>query len=208
MSSHPDQGHRRTGRRPGESSTREAILASARRRFAEHGYARAGLRDIAADAGVDQKLIAHFFGSKQTLFVMAIGLPVNPVDVLTGVLEGGDEEVITERLAAVLTGILEQPELVQRMAALIRAAATESQVAAMLRDFFPGELLKAVRGQLGPGDRPLRLNLFGSQIVGLVMVREVIGIEPVASKSAKPIAAAVAPTLARYLVGPLSADER
>jgi AcrR family transcriptional regulator len=44
--------------RAGSTSTE----ASRRR---DYGFDRASLRAIAAEAGVDQKLIAHFFGSKQ-----------------------------------------------------------------------------------------------------------------------------------------------
>jgi AcrR family transcriptional regulator len=203
MSSQPHGAGRRSGRRPGESGTREAILSAARHQFGEHGYARVALRGIAAEAGVDQKLIAHFFGSKQQLFLAAVGLPVNPAEILPVVLAGGDPATVTERLSEELTTILEQPELVQRIAAVIRAAATEPEVAGMLREFFPGQLVGTVQGLLGPGDPRVRLNLFGSQIVGLVMLREVLVIEPLASAPARAIAEAVAPTLARYLVGPL-----
>jgi AcrR family transcriptional regulator len=35
------------------------------------------VRAIAAAVGVDPKLIAYLFGSKQQLFVAAIGLPLN-----------------------------------------------------------------------------------------------------------------------------------
>ena len=72
---------RRGGRRPGPSGPARRSSAAARH-FAQHGYDRASLRGIAAEAGVDQKLIAHFFGSKQQLFVAAVGLPFNPGEVL------------------------------------------------------------------------------------------------------------------------------
>jgi AcrR family transcriptional regulator len=203
MSSDATPGVRRSGRRPGDSGTREAILAAARVRFAAQGYAGSTLRAIAADAQVDQKLIAHFFGSKQALFLAAVGLPVNPVEILPRVLAGADRAAVIERLARELTAVLERPELAQRLAAVIRASASEPEVAQMLRDFFPGQLLEATRGLLGPGDSRLRLNLFGSQIVGLVMLRAIVGAEPLASAPARAIADAVAPTLARYLIGPL-----
>ena len=208
MSSHVDQAGKRSGRRPGESGTREAILAAARRQFSEHGYARAALRGIAAEAGVDQKLIAHFFGSKQQLFLAAVGLPLDPAQVLPAVLEGGDPTTVTQRLANVLTRILEQPELAQPIAAVIRAAATEPEVRELLREFFPGALLDRLKGLLGQGDPGLRLNLFGSQLVGVILVRDVISVEPMTSTPARGIADAVAPTLTRYLIGPLNPDER
>jgi len=50
------------------AATREAILASARRTFAEHGYDGAGVREIAKGAGVTAMLINRYFGSKEQLF--------------------------------------------------------------------------------------------------------------------------------------------
>jgi AcrR family transcriptional regulator len=200
----------RSGRRPGTSGTREAILGAARRQFADHGYGRASLRSIAAAAGVDQKLIAHYFGSKQQLFLAAIGLPISPGDVLLRVLGDGERDlaVVTARLVDALTAILEQPELVQSIAALIRAGASEPDVAQLLRAFFPGAVLESVEGLLGPGDPAYRLNLVGSQVIGLVMARAVVGLEPMSSMPARAVAESVAPNLARYLIGPLDAAAR
>ena len=63
---------RRSGRRPGDSGTREAIRAAAVRLFAEQGYDRTSMRAVAAAAAVDPKLVAHYFGSKQQLFVSVV----------------------------------------------------------------------------------------------------------------------------------------
>lgn len=46
-------------------ATREAILASARRAFALSGYDGAGVRDIAAGAGVTAMMVNRYFGSKE-----------------------------------------------------------------------------------------------------------------------------------------------
>jgi AcrR family transcriptional regulator len=198
---------RRGGRRPGPSGTREAILAAAGRHFAQHGYDRASLRGIAAEAGVDQKLIAHFFGSKQQLFVLAVGLPFNPGEVLPAILAGNPDS-IGERLAALLVEVLEQPELHQRLTGVVRAAASEPEVARMLREFLTRELFGPAAEMLGTEDGPFRANLVGAQIVGLVMARYVVAIEPLATMPARAVATAIAPTLERYLLGPLGRDER
>jgi AcrR family transcriptional regulator len=197
---------RRGGRRPGPSGTREAILAAAGRHFAQHGYDRASLRGIAAEAGVDQKLIAHFFGSKQQLFVLAVGLPFNPGEVLPAILAGNPDS-IGERLAALLVEVLEQPELHQRLTGVVRAAASEPEVARMLREFLTRELFGPAAEMLGTQDGPFRANLVGAQIVGLVMARYVVAIEPLATMPARAVATAIAPTLERYLLGPLGRDE-
>ena len=54
------------------AATREAILEAATRRFANDGYQRAGVREIAADAGVTAALVNRYFGSKEKLFAEVI----------------------------------------------------------------------------------------------------------------------------------------
>lgn len=208
MPTSPIRRGRRSGRRPGESGTREAILAAAREQFAMHGYGRAAMRAIAAGAGVDQRLIAHYFGSKQQLFLSAVGFPINPAEILPRVLAAGDETAVTAGIARELTAVLERPEMVQSLAAVIRATATEPEVARLMTDFFPDQVLAAVQGMLGPGDGRLRLTLFGSQLIGLVMGRAVIGLEPLASAPAGDVANAVAPNLTRVLLAPLDESGR
>ena len=197
---------KRTGRRPGPTTTREAILRAAARQFAAHGYDRASLRRIAGEAGVDQKLIAHYFGSKQQLFVAAIGLPLDPGTVLPVVLEREDG-TLADRLTDAVVTLLEQPEIHERVTGVIRGAATHPEMARMLREFLTRAVFEPIASSLDT-DRPLlRANLVGSQIVGLLMARSVVGVEPLASLPARTLAEAVAPTLERYLVGPLTASD-
>src|SRR5215212_814751 len=49
--------------------TRAEILGAARRLFAERGYARTSVRDIAQAAGVSAQTVYDSVGSKQTLVV-------------------------------------------------------------------------------------------------------------------------------------------
>ena len=208
MSTHQSREPLRSaGRRPGTSGTRDAILAAATRQFAEHGYDRASLRAIASDAGVDHKLIGHFFGTKQQLFVAAVGLPLNPAEVLPGLL-AGDRDTLGQRLGALLLTVLEAPELHQRMTSVIRAAATEPQIARMMREFLGRELFGPATRLLDADDGPFRANLAGSQLVGLIMARYIIKIEPLASMPPAVVAAAIAPTLQHYLLGQLNPNER
>lgn len=57
-----------TPRRRDAAATRRAILLSARKAFARAGYDGAGLREIAANAGVTAMLVNRYFGSKEGLF--------------------------------------------------------------------------------------------------------------------------------------------
>ncbi len=53
-------------------ATKARIIAAAARAFSEHGYAQAGIREIARDAGVAGSLIVQHFGSKARLFEAAM----------------------------------------------------------------------------------------------------------------------------------------
>jgi AcrR family transcriptional regulator len=195
---------RRSGRRPGDSGTREAIRAAAIEQFSDRGYDRPSMRSIAQQAGVDPALVSHFFGSKHALFVDVVDLPFDPAQVVPMVFGGGDRDDVGARLAGFLVGVLEQPAGRQRIIGLVRAAASEPEAARMVRDLLTREILARVVQELGVDDAPLRANLVASQVVGLVMARYILALEPLASMPADEVAALVAPTLQRYLTEPLA----
>jgi AcrR family transcriptional regulator len=198
---------RRSGRRPGDSGTREAIRSAASRQFAELGYDRTSMRSVAREAGVDPALVAHFFGTKHQLFVDVVELPFDPDQVLP-VLFAGQPEEIGRRFADFLLTTLENPEARRRLTGLVRAAASEPDAARMVRELITREVFARVVDALGVNDAHLRATLLGSQVVGLIMARYVIGIEPLASLPPDAVAAAIAPNLQRYLTGPLGASAR
>ena len=196
---------RRSGRRPGESGTKEAIRAAAARQFAELGYDRTSLRSIAREAGVDQKLVAYFFGAKQQLFVEVVRLPFEPAVVVPMVF-GGERERVGERVAQFILAVLDDPEGRRPLVGLVRAAASEAEAARMVRELLTREVIARIVEALGVDDADFRASLVGSQIVGLLMARYIVGLEPLASLPAERVAAAIAPNLQRYLVEPLGAD--
>lgn len=73
----------------------------------------------------------------------------------------------------------------------------------MVRELVLGQLVGPLVEALGAPDPLLRATLIGSQVIGLAIVRYVIAVEPLASTPAAELAAAVAPTFQRYLVGDL-----
>jgi AcrR family transcriptional regulator len=193
---------KRPGRRAGESGTREAITEAARRQFAQRGFDRTSLRSVAKEAGVDPTLVSHFFGSKQELFVNVVELPFDPAAVLPGVV-AGDRDEIGLRLARFIVGLLESDEGRQRFTGLIRAAASEEAAARLVREIVTHRILGTIAEHLGADDAAFRASLAGSQVVGLVMARYVVGVEPLASRPAEEVAETIAPVLQHYLTEPL-----
>jgi AcrR family transcriptional regulator len=193
---------KRRGRRPGPSGTREAITQAARRQFSDLGYDRASIRSVAAEAGVDPALVVHYFGSKQRLFLAAIELPFEVGDLVER-LETGPREQVGERVARFALEVLGNPDARARWTGMIRAAASDPDAADILREVLTQRIFEPLAEALGSEDAQLRANLASSQMVGLVMARYIIAIEPLASADAETVVSAIAPTLQRYLVGPL-----
>jgi AcrR family transcriptional regulator len=193
---------RKRGRRPGTSETREAIADAARRCFAELGYDRASIRAVAEQAGVDPALVMHFFGSKQRLFVSVMALPFEPEDVLPALVTGHPSDA-GARFAEWIVGVLEDPRSRLIMTGMARSAASEPEVADLVRELVSARIVGALAGGLEDADAPLRASLVASQVIGLIMARYVIRIEPLASLAPDALVEALAPNLQRYLMGPL-----
>jgi AcrR family transcriptional regulator len=170
----------RTGRRPGPTSTRGAILDAARRHFAETGYAATSLRTIAADAGVDPTVLLHFFGSKDGLFRAVVGWPFDPAEVEQHLAAHCDERP-GARLARTFFHYWEHPNSGPALAALTRSAMTHAESAALLRDFVGRELFGRVAGLVSGADAQLRIQTAVGQLIGVAMLRYVLRLEPIAS---------------------------
>ena len=193
----------RTGRRPGESTTREAILDAARDAFADRGFAATSIRSIATAAGVDGALVHHYFGTKQQLFAAAMELPLDPSTVVPALLEP-EIEGLGERIVRFFLGVWDQPAPRSRIQAVLRSALTEEAAATLLREFVTTQVLGPVAAALGKPDAELRAALVGSQLVGLGLLRYLVRIEPLASADTETVVAAIAPTIQRYLTGDLA----
>ena len=194
----------RTGRRTGDSGTREAILDSARLRFAEHGYDGATIRGIAAGAAVDPALVHHFYGNKEKLFAAAMRLPAVPSEVIAAALAGGGGASPGTRLVAAVLAVWEDPAVHGVILGLLRSAMNSEQAAGLLREFITDAILAPVRALAradSPEDAAYRAGAVASQMLGLALTRYVLRIGPVAAASTADLAATIGPTIERYLTG-------
>ncbi len=193
----------RRGRRPGSPDTRAAILAEARTLFAAQGYAGTSVRAVASAAGVDAALVHHYFGTKDDLFLAALELPIDPRVALAPAIAAGPDGA-GERMLRVFLSVWDDPAAAARPCWVSVRGVVDPDGQRLLRDGF----LPAVLGPVGVAlgiDRPeLRMPLLASQVLGLILVRYVLAVEPVASMTADEVVAIYAPTLQRYLTGPLA----
>lgn len=191
---------RTRGRRPGGLDTRSAIVGEARRQFGDTGYASTTLRSVAAGAGVDPRLVLHYFGSKRGLFLEAVELPVDPSIVVSQAFRG-DSGTVGERVATLILDVLDDPTARQSIMGILRWAVTDPEAAELVRDILSERLLLPIARELTADQPELRASLVATHVVGLAIARHVVGVEPLASASRETLLAALAPAITHYLLG-------
>jgi AcrR family transcriptional regulator len=187
----------RTGRRPGRSGSREAILDAARRSFAERGYDRTTIRGVAGEAGVDPALVAHYFGPKDALFGAALELPRAPADALAAALDAPDDE-LGARIAETFLSVWDDAGA-GALVALLRSASANEQAAETMREFGRAELVSRIAERIGGRGAELRAALIVSHLIGLANMRYIVRMEPVASASAAQLVDRLGPALQHYV---------
>ncbi|APT10353.1 TetR/AcrR family transcriptional regulator [Mycobacterium avium subsp. hominissuis] len=193
---------RRRGRPAGPSGSRERILASARELFARNGIRNTSIRAVAAAAGVDSALVHHYFGTKEKLFAAAVQIPIDPMQVI-----GPLREVPVDDLGYALPSMLLplwDSEVGAAFIATLRSILAGEEISlfrTFIQDVIGVEVGPRVDNPAGSG--VIRIQFVASQLVGVVMARYILELEPFASLPPEQIAATIAPNLQRYLTGDL-----
>ena len=193
---------KRPGRPPGSSDTRERILTCARELFARNGFENTSIRAVAAAANVDSALVHHYFGTKQQLFGAALQLPIDPMEVL-GPLRATPVDELGLKLPSVLLPLWDSklgPALIATLRSILTGPEVEL-VRSFFREIIVAEIAARVDDPTGTGI--LRAEFVATQLVGVVMARYILELEPFASLPAEQIAETIAPNLQRYLTGDL-----
>jgi AcrR family transcriptional regulator len=188
----------RIGRPRGKTDTRNVILATARHMFADAGYDKTSVRDLAAAAGVDPAMIRHYFGSKAELFRATMGWPFEPDELAARIL-GGKHHEIGERLTRVFFHAWEQPESRAPLLAILRGAATHQESATLVRQFIQGQVYSRMAAALAAPDAELRIDLAMSQLLGIAYLRHILKVEPVASTPVEELITRVTPVISAHL---------
>jgi AcrR family transcriptional regulator len=195
----------RTGRRPGETRTRDAITAAAGRQFGERGFADTTIRSVAEEAGVDPALVIQFFGSKDGLFVASVRWPFDPAAELPAVI-GDDPEGVGARVVGLFVRTWDEERGRNPIVALLRTATVREPAERQLREFLERELMRPVVTALG-SDRPeLRMSLVATHLLGLGIARYILRFEPLASMAPDDVVRLLAPSVQAALTGPLPAS--
>jgi AcrR family transcriptional regulator len=192
---------RRSGRRSGESGTREAILEAARTQFIATGFRGTTIRSVAKAAGVDPALVLHFFRNKDALFAEAVRPPINPAALLREALERAPDSA-GAALVEFLLDAWDSEDTNRTMLAIVRSAMTEEVAAKMVREQIVGSVAQALA--VCGIDRPeYRAALVATQMAGIAVGRYVVGFRALVEADRDDLVTAFGPTVQRYLTGDL-----
>jgi AcrR family transcriptional regulator len=184
------------GRRPGPTTTRDAILSAARDLFAEKGYDGASLRAIARAAGVDPALVHHFYGNKESVFVAAMRFPLDPSELVPKILSAPRDR-LGEAMVRTFMEVWDAEERRAPLLAMLRSAMTNEQIAALMREFVTSALF-ARAGEIHQIPM-LRINAAVGQMLGVALLRYVLKVEPIASATEDELVEQLAPAIQFHL---------
>ncbi|MGZ4437523.1 MAG: TetR/AcrR family transcriptional regulator [Nocardioides sp.] len=190
------------GRRPGGPDTRGQILDAARGSFARDGFGGTTIRAVAAEAGVDPSLVHHYFGSKDDLFLAALSIEADPREVVPAVFAEGLDGA-GERLLRSMLGVWDDPAVRLPLVALVRSSLGGETSQSLLHDGLVRMVLTPLRAVLPADEADRRSQLVATQVIGLIVGRYLLELEPLASLPAEELVAWIGPTLQRYLDGPV-----
>jgi AcrR family transcriptional regulator len=179
-------------RRRDAAATRQALLDAAIELFAERGYGRTTVRDIATRAGVNQALLFRYFGSKEALFAAATAgdnWEAEPGELLATMLERLLTPTSSDRRDQVLT-------------ALLRTLGTDDEAAEIRRRLTAGYIDTLSTLTDGP-QAQLRAELVLAWVFGISFMRGVAATPPLADADPKAVLDLVLPA-ARVLLENIS----
>ncbi|SJZ31101.1 transcriptional regulator, TetR family [Enhydrobacter aerosaccus] len=150
--------------------TRDRILEAASRCFSKHSYDATGLRDIAADAGVDVAYVHRCFGSKERLFAQALAATARPDRLLTG-----SSDSVAQALAKQLFAH-DTDEDINPLDIIVRSL-TNPDAARVLREFIVQDFIGPLATKL---EQPalLRAAVIAAFLAGIGILRNVLSIKP------------------------------
>lgn len=192
-----EEGRPRGG--PRSAGTRAAILAAARAHFSAVGYERATIRGIAAAAGVDPAMVIRYYRSKAGLFAAAAAVDLSMPD-LTSVAR----QEMGSLLVRHFLGLWESELADTTLALVLRTATADDLAAERVRQIFAEQVAGPITAALGTPDAGQRAGLVGAQLLGVVLCRYLLRLEPLASAKTEDLIADLSPSVQRYLTEPLS----
>ena len=180
-------------------ATRAAILASARRAFADLGYDSAGLRGIAEGAGVSAMMVGRYFGSKEGLFGEVVADTMRDAVILSPENLGRTD--LARAFAEGLVQVTTQGKI-PLDGFLISFRSAGSATAARIARERIAQMHHATTTAATSGEHALeRAALFLALVAGVQMMRQMIELDALANADPEVLVDLLTPIIARLIEG-------
>jgi AcrR family transcriptional regulator len=193
-------------RRRNAAATREAILTSARRAFAQAGYDGAGVREIAAGAGVTAMLVNRYFGSKEQLFAEVLAAASAAPTILTR--ENLKSSNLPETIAATLVDITQAADTPLEGFLIMLHSASSKRAAEIGREQIEKGHQRTLTAALAGDLAPQRAALMLSLVAGFQVMRQMIGLSALAETERSDLIKVLAPLFKQLIEGPQANDDK
>ena len=155
------------------------------------------MRSVARSAGCDPALITYYFNTKQKLFRACMDLPLDPASEIIALLTPGPKEA-ARRLVDYILDLYEHKLTSETLTALMRALTTDTSTSQRFRTYIRTDVLEQVSDYLATDPADARrlgemLELLLSMLYGVVTMRYIIALEPLASMPRQRIHATLTP---------------
>lgn len=179
------------------TATRDRILNAAILRFSRQSYESTGLRDIAADVGVDVSYVHRCFGSKEQLFAEALGATMVPPGLFTSVADD-------------LAGVLARQVFARDKGRgrntvgpldIIIHSLTSPEASRVLREFIRTDFIHPLAEKVDQKDNT-RAAVVAALLAGIGILRNVLRIDPLLEAEGGELER----VLARTIAGIMAAD--
>jgi AcrR family transcriptional regulator len=178
-------------RRRNAVATRAAILASARRAFAQSGYDGAGVREIAGGAGVTAMLVNRYFGSKEELFAEVVADTMAQPFILTK--ERLTSASLGESIASALVELTKSDATPLDGFLIMVHSASSKRAAEIGRAGIEKHHHKTMTAALGGELAAQRAAVVLSIVAGFQVMRQMIGLTALAKARPKDLVKILAP---------------
>lgn len=181
------------------AATREAILRSARKAFAQGGYDGVGVREIAKGAGVTAMLINRYFGSKEQLFAEVVAdTMAAPVILTQENLASGD---LAASMASALVDLTKPGGTPLDGFLIMFHSASSARAGEISREQIEQHHQKVMTAALEGDLAAERAALVLSIVAGVQVMRQMIGLNALTQADPQALKALITPLLRGLIEG-------
>lgn len=189
-------------RREARTEATQTLISAGRTLFTERGYRQTDFADLATAAGLEPAYARELLPDKAAVFDALVERTVKVAGLLGPALTEGVNEDLPARIARTFLALWEPGEEGESpLIEVFRIALSDKEASAVWRERITEALSGTVDRELGGEDAVLRTALFGAQLAGTVVSRQLVGTTALASVDVGTVIDTITPALRRTLLG-------